>query len=261
MKKLVVTFIMIIMTFSAVYSYAEGNLLMNPSFEEVTGENPTGWEPWGYNGGSVFKVEEGEGHNGKKFVSITSESENDARYKQTVAVKENTTYKLSCWVKTDNVGTDRTGAIISLLDYVYSSKDLKGTNDKWEYTEMYFKPAKGVSTVVVTISLGGHGNMNKGKAYFDDLSMEEVANVPDGVSVAPIEGKAPAENTASGSEKATGMSTVIIIIIVAVIVIGLIVYIIFVSSRSGKSKKDNDQDDYYETDDETKGNEDYDDYE
>ncbi|HEY9062113.1 MAG TPA: carbohydrate binding domain-containing protein [Pseudobacteroides sp.] len=261
MKKIVTILIMIILAFSAVSAYAEGNLLLNPSFEEVTGENPTGWEPWGYNGGSVFKVEEGEGHSGKKFVSITSESENDARYKQTVAVKENSTYKLSCWVKTENVGADKTGAIISLLDYVYSSKDLKGTNDKWEYTEMYFKPGKGVMSVVVTVSLGGHGNMNKGKAYFDDLTMEEVASVPSGAKVAPIEGKAPAENPASETGKSSNTGTIIIIIIVALIVIGLIIYIVFVSSRSGKAEKDNDEDQYCEADNETKNDEDYDDYE
>jgi hypothetical protein len=264
MRKLVMTLIIMILTFSAVSAYAEGNLLKNPSFEEVTGENPTGWESWGYNSGSVFKVEDGEGHSGKKFVSISSDSENDARYKQTIAVKENSTYKLSCWAKTENVGADKTGAIISLLDYVFSSKDLKGTNDKWQYTEMYFKPGTGVKNVVVTVSLGGHGNMNKGKAYFDDLSLEEVTSVPGGASVAPIETKAPAQNTTSGTEKSNSMGTIIIVIIVALIVIGLIVYIVFVSARSGKTKKDNDQDGYYDSEEDDKNdndNNDYDEYE
>lgn len=263
MKKLVVAIISIILTFSAVSVYAEGNLLNNPSFEEVTGESPTGWETWGYNSGSVFKIEDGVGHDGKKFVSITSENENDARYKQTVAVKENTTYKLSCWVKTENVGTERTGAIISLLDYVFSSKDLKGTNNEWQYTEMYFKPGAGISSVVVTVSLGGHGNMNKGKAYFDDLSLEEVTNVPNGVSVVPIEKSKPAENPASDAKKSNSMGTIIIVIIVALIVVGLIIYIVFAASKSGKAKKADEQDEYYDSDDDENDSDsdDYDEYE
>lgn len=253
--------IMIILTFSAASIYAEGNLLNNPSFEEVNGENPTGWETWGYNSGSVFKLEDGAGHDGKKYVSITSENENDARYKQTVAVKENATYKLSCWVKTENVGSERTGAIISLLDYVFSSKDLKGTNNEWQYAEMYFKPGAGINGVVVTVSLGGHGNMNKGKAYFDDLSLEEVTNVPNGVSVAPIEKNKPAENTASGGKKSNSMGTIIVVIIVALIVVGLIIYIVFTASKSGKAKKTDDQDDYYDSDDDENNSDDYDEYE
>jgi len=260
MKKLTVLILMIILTFSTASVYGEGNLLKNSSFEEVNGENPDGWETWGYNSGSVFKVEEGAGHEGKKFVSITSENDNDARYKQTVAVKENTTYKLSCWVKTENVGSERTGAIISLLDYVYTSKDFKGTNNEWQYAEMYFKPGSGIDSVVVTVGLGGYGNMNKGKAYFDDLSLEEVTNVPDGATVAPIEKSSPNEN-ASDSNESKSTSTIIIIIIVALLVIGLIVYIVFVNSRSGKNKNTDDQDDYYDSDDDDENSDDYDDYE
>lgn len=261
MKKLVVAIISIILTFSAVSVYAEGNLLKNPSFEEANGENPTGWETWGYNSGSVFKLEDGVGHDGKKFVSITSENENDARYKQTVAVKENTTYKLSCWAKTENVGAERTGAIISLLDYVFSSKDLKGTNNEWQYTEMYFKPGAGINTVVVTVSLGGHGNMNKGKAYFDDLSLEEVTNVPKGVNVAPIEKSKHEEKPASDAKKSNSMGTIIVVIIVALIVVGLVIYIVFATSKSGKAKKTDDQDDYYDSDNNENNDDDYDEYE
>jgi len=263
MKKLTVAILMIILTFCTTYSYAEGKLLKNPSFEEGSGEKPDGWDTWAYNSGSVFKVEEGTGHEGKKFVSITNDNDNDARYKQTVAVKENTTYKLSCWVKTENVGSERTGAIISLLDYVYTSKDFKGTNNEWQYAEMFFRPGSGVDSVVVTVGLGGYGNMNTGKAYFDDLSLEEVTNVPDGVTVAPIEKISHNENAASGSNESKSTSTIIIIVLVAILVIGLIVYIVFVSSRSGKNKNNDDQDDdYYDSEDEeSSDDDDYDDYE
>lgn len=264
MKKLTVVIIMIILTFSAAFSYAEGNLLKNPSFEEGSGEKPDNWDTWAYNSGSVFLVEEGAGHEGKKYVSITNGNVNDARYKQNVAVKENTTYKLSCWIKTENVGSDTTGAIISLLDYVYTSKDFKGTNNEWQYAEMYFKPGSGVDNVVVTIGLGGYGNMNTGKAYFDDLSLEEVTDVPDGAYVAPIEKTNPGGNDSSGSNESKSTSTIIIIVIVALIVIGLIVYIVFISSRSRKNKNTDDQDDdYYDSDDdgESSDDDDYDDYE
>ncbi|MDP4179594.1 MAG: carbohydrate binding domain-containing protein [Bacillota bacterium] len=266
MKKLIMIMVTILLfCFMCIAGYAEGNMLANPSFEDVTGDNPKGWEPWSYASGSTFKVEDGNGHTGKKFVSITSQSENDARYKQTVSVKENSIYKLSCWARTENVGQQKAGAIISILDYVFSSKDLKGTNDKWQYEEMYAKIGPDISSVVVTVSLGGHGNMNTGKAYFDDVSMEEVTSVPSGVEVATISKKQPADNSStSGDNKSNGSGALIIVIIVVLIVIGISVYIVIVSKKSKKRNTDSDDnqdEEAYDDSDDSSDNDDFDDYE
>lgn len=256
MRKLILTIVMlgIVISSASVYCFAEGNLLKNPSFEQVSGTKPEGWDIWMYNaGGSVVTVENGQGHTGSKFVSITSDKENDARYKQTIPVKENSIYKLSCWAKTENVGTQKSGAFISILNYVDCSKDLKATNDKWTYLEMYARIGAGISTIDVTVSLGGHGNMNTGKAYFDDISVEEVNKVPDGVSVAQIAGSQTQDS--QPSDKSSNDNTVfIVLLIVIVLIIGAAAYLIFSGrKRKGGTGEESDDsgydDDEYEEDD------------
>jgi hypothetical protein len=209
----------------------------------VSGDKPDGWEKWMYvPGASTINVENGEGHNGSKFISIESNEENDARLKQAVPVKENATYKLSCWAKTENVGQQKTGAIISIMDFVNSSRDLKGTNDKWQQLVMYARIGSGINSIEVSVGLGGYGNMNTGKAYFDDLAVEEITTVPDGVQVAQID-KQPQNNTQpGGSEKSSGSNSIVIILsVAAVAVIGGIAYFIF--ARRPKKEDDGEESD------------------
>jgi hypothetical protein len=257
MRKLILTIVMlgIVISSASVYSFAEGNLLKNPSFEQVSGTKPEGWDTWMYvAGGSTVTVETGEGHTGSKFVSITSEKENDARYKQTIPVKENAIYKLSCWAKTENVGTQKSGAFISILNYVDCSKDLKATNDQWTYLEMYAKIGAGIKTIDVTVGLGGHGNMNTGKAFFDDVSVEEVSEVPNGVTIAQIVSK-ETQNSQQADKGSSSGSLFIVLLILIVVIIGAVAYFIFSSRKHRKEiDEETDNNDYdgdeYEEDEE-----------
>jgi len=235
-----------ILTVSSLTCFAQGSIIKNPSFEEKNDSNPASWEAWSYDStATTFKLEEGEGHTGKGFVSIDSKKVNDARYKQSIAVEDNKTYKLTCWAKTENVGDKNTGAVISILDYVYSSKDLKGTVDKWQELTMYAKIGQGVSTINVTVGIGGHGNTNTGKAYFDDISVEEVTSVPNGEQIADISMKQqPQQNSTDSSKKSS--NSFVIIAIVVLLVVGVIAYIMFLIKKPVKSHKENDEDEYYD---------------
>ncbi|MCX7747431.1 MAG: carbohydrate binding domain-containing protein [Clostridia bacterium] len=206
-------------------SYAENaNLLKNPSFEEQSQDNlPASWEKWSYTPeNSDFKLEQGKAHEGKNYITIINNKPNDARLKQAISVKENSTYKLSAWIKTENVGTGKTGAIISLEGRTESSSPISGTNGKWEYKEVYMKAGSGISTLNLTIGLGGYSNENTGKASFDDIKVEEVSTIPNGASIFeiannPSNNQAQVNGTADSNQK--GSSKVIII---GIAVIGLL---------------------------------------
>ncbi len=261
MKKFVLltAIIGVLFSYTQSFCFAEGNLLKNPSFEQAVGTNPDGWETWMYvSQGATMTVENGQGHTGSKFVSITNNAENDARFKQAIPVKANSIYKLSCWAKTENVGKDKTGAIISIDGFVDSSKDLKGTNSDWQYLEMYAKIGNGISSIGVTVGLGGYGNMNKGKAYFDDISVEEVSKAPDGATVAQIEKLQPASDQSAGGSDSGSNSFVIVLLIAAVAIIGGIAYFIF-TARKSKEDKDYGYDKAEEEEYEDNGQDDQDD--
>ena len=153
-------------------------------------------------GVTEFRVEEGDAHSGNRFVTIINNKENDARLKQVVKVEENTIYRVSCLIR-QPMGTDKKGANISIEGRLETSRDIRGTNDGWEETELYIKTGDNVESVVLTIGLGGYGNINTGRASFDSVVMEKAPSVPAGAPLANIE----AEAARPGSDKEETVST------------------------------------------------------
>jgi len=163
------------------------NLLKNPSFEETVNGTPAAWDVMAFDtAASAFAVEEGHGHSGRRFGTITNHQGNDARYIQTVLVNENKLYKVTVWTKTENVGKRELGSNISLDGSLFNSISLTGSHRAWKRLEFYIQTGTGVSSVTVTLGLGGYGSSNTGKVFFDDARMEEVDAVAFGVPLATI---------------------------------------------------------------------------
>jgi dolichyl-phosphate-mannose-protein mannosyltransferase len=176
----------------------DGNIMVNPSFEQGSGPIPFGWTTWQWDTGAgvtEFRVEEGDAHSGNRFVTIINNKENDARLKQVVKVEENTIYRVSCRIRATNVGADMKGANISIEGRLETSRDIRGTNEEWEETELYIKTGENVESVVLTIGLGGYGNINTGRASFDSVVMEKAPSIPAGAPVANIEAEAARQSS------------------------------------------------------------------
>jgi len=160
------------------------NLLANPSFEELSGTLPVGWETdvWDNEPGVTdFAVRDEEAHHGRYSVTIINHQPNDARLKQTVKVDPDTTYRVSCWVMTRNVASRGKGANVSFHGIPATSRAISGTTDGWQPLELYLKTGAGVKQVELTLGLGGYGAINQGEATFDQVRFEKVTSVPEGV--------------------------------------------------------------------------------
>lgn len=112
---------------------------------------------------------------------LQSDEYNDAMFYKTVNVEKNTSYKVSCMVKTENVVTEKeistSGAQICLANTVYSSKSITGTND-WQKLEFIFN-SKNNTTVDIGFRLGGNDENCKGTAWFSDFKLEKGATATD----------------------------------------------------------------------------------
>ncbi len=158
------------------------NLLKNPSFEKTFNGKPTCWETMAFNpNASEFKVEQGMGRSGHQCVTIINHEQNDARFCQVVPVTEFKCYKVSAWVKTENIGKQQIGANISVKEDMATSYDIRGTHNQWEYLELYLQIGKGIQSVSLTCGLGGYGSINTGKVTLDDIRMEEADTLPTGI--------------------------------------------------------------------------------
>ena len=149
------------------------NLIANPSFEEADGNNPAGWrtEAWGGRGDFTYAS---IGRTGNRSVMISSDAGADVGWSQDVSVRPFCRYKLTGWIKTEDLRADSArGALFNLHNLQSArSEAVKGTSD-WTKVEMNFQTDTH-TTVQVNCLFGGWGQAT-GKAWFDDLNLQLIA--------------------------------------------------------------------------------------
>lgn len=106
---------------------------------------------------------------------IKSEQYNDAMFFKTVDVTPNTSYKISCMVKTENVVPKNSGtgggAQISLEGTTERSQFVSGTQD-WTEITLYFN-SRNRTSVNIGFRLGGYDDTCTGTAWFDNIKLEK----------------------------------------------------------------------------------------
>ena len=105
---------------------------------------------------------------------IQSKVENDAMYVKTIQVRENTPYRVTCKVKTQDVKTEKeksiAGAHISIADTVEKSESIVGTND-WQEIELLFN-SKNRTSIDLGFRIGGYNDNCTGTVWFSDFKIE-----------------------------------------------------------------------------------------
>ncbi|MHC4086903.1 MAG: alpha-L-arabinofuranosidase C-terminal domain-containing protein [Planctomycetota bacterium] len=150
-----------------------GNLIENPSFEKGADDGPAGWRKVTFGGNGEFKYVEG-GRTGKRAVCLSSEEGADIAWLATVSVKPRSRYRLSGWIKTENVkssGERRArGALLNLHNIQPAQTPaVTGTKD-WTKVEVVFDT--GARAVAEINCLFGGWGWSTGKAWYDDVQLE-----------------------------------------------------------------------------------------
>lgn len=150
------------------------NLLRNATFEAVDGNVPLHWRTNTWGGQATFSVEEAKGRSESRCVAIESHEGADASWSQSVAVEPDTRYRLTVWIKTENlVANTGFGAQVNFHELGMEGKTvpLHGTND-WTRLETTFESGSHRS-LLVNLLFGGFGR-STGKAWFDDVTLVRV---------------------------------------------------------------------------------------
>ncbi|MHC4889141.1 MAG: beta-L-arabinofuranosidase domain-containing protein, partial [Planctomycetota bacterium] len=151
-------------------------MISNPSFEKAINNRPTNWERGTYNGRGEFKYVKG-GRTGKRAVCLSSEDGADIGWLTSVAVKPRSRYKLTGWIKTENLdaGSGK-GALFNLHNLQpVQTKAVTGTKD-WTRVEVVFDTGDRAA-VEINCLFGGWG-LSTGKAWYDDISLVAVSDKP-----------------------------------------------------------------------------------
>lgn len=153
--------------------FKEGpNLLPNPGFEVVTSDGlPEGWTRRDYgkkpgNEKAEWKVVSGDGktHSGKNAIRVITRDDADTSFHADVAVKPNTQYKLSGWVKAHGVRGK-----VSLNDHVSRAETDKVSRETdWVEVETTFDSGKNAKASINLLHVA------KGDGYWDDVKLVEL---------------------------------------------------------------------------------------
>jgi alpha-N-arabinofuranosidase len=148
------------------------NLMPNPSFKQVANGKPVDWRTHTWGGQAEFEYTDA-GRSGH-CVLVASKEGADAAWTAPVNIEPFAKYRLTGWIKTDGVvAKSGKGALINLHEIQpLQTRMVTGDND-WTQVELVFD-AGPRDSVQVNCLLGGWGLVT-GRAWFDDLSLEQIS--------------------------------------------------------------------------------------
>lgn len=137
-------------------------------------------------------------------IKLTVPENNDARFKGTVPCSPKTYYRISAWVKTENVasGDSRIGANISILNTFEYSGNLYGDND-WTKVEFYGLTGDRQKSFDLCLRIGFYSGDNSGTAYFDNVQVEQLSSLPSGKSAILFDNQMSSGNSSAGKLSST----------------------------------------------------------
>jgi alpha-N-arabinofuranosidase len=146
------------------------SLVPNSSFEEVEEGMPKGWTTMTWRQRADFALDSTVAHSGKNSVRVSSTEGGDASWMIVLPARPYSRYRLSGWVKTQNLdpGTGR-GALFSFHGTDIRTDSLAGTHD-WTRLEHVFD--SGANDALSLNCLFGGWGKAKGTAWFDDVELE-----------------------------------------------------------------------------------------
>ena len=147
-----------------------GNPIANASFEKVDKTVPVRWNIHRWGGEGKMGVAP-RGRTGEHSVVISSETGGDLSFGQAVPVRPYATYRLSGWIKTENLkATTGRGALFNLHTMRgCATPAITGTKD-WTRVEVVFETGD-MDVILVNALYGGWG-FATGKAWYDDVQLE-----------------------------------------------------------------------------------------
>ena len=246
MKKILFTILVI--TLISVIAFSAGtNLIKNGNFEGKDQASEEAWkfDSWQANGQTEYTA-------GK--LTIQAQVATHSMASQEVTVEKDKVYKITGDVVLEKIGAENvdgkagTGAYVSIVNTFIRSNIAMTASPTVQKLVLYVKPQ--VEKVSVMACLGGYGELNTGKAVFDNIEMVEVtaAEIPADAVVADITPpNAPSDNQAPDAAKKSS-KTWIIIGVVALLVVGGVAYYIFGMKKGEETEIDEDEDEEDEDD-------------
>jgi alpha-N-arabinofuranosidase len=150
---------------------SQASIIPNPSFETVDADRPASWRRAIWQKTADLHVDDTVAHSGARSARISSKDGGDASWSVTVIVKPFARYRLSGWIKVQDLepGAGR-GALLNLHGLQgMETAAVTGTRD-WTEVQIEFDTGANDS-VQINCLFGGWGRA-RGTAWYDDIALE-----------------------------------------------------------------------------------------
>ena len=157
-------------------------LVANPGFESRTGGVPNDWTV----AGSAYSVASGKGMNGSAALQFGSESSAvcDEPVNQVVTLTPGVAYRLSAWIRTEDLKAERRGAGVGIEWWSAKGRfrdlrteHLTGTVGEWKRVQVVTPRVPDGLRKCRVVVYAGYGKTS-GKAWFDEVLVEPLAQHP-----------------------------------------------------------------------------------
>ncbi len=149
------------------------NALPNPSFEQQRDNAPVGWRAVRWGGDGTLSPAD-SGRSGNWSLLISSDQGADLSWSTTVDVQPHATYRLSGWIKTEDLQPvaqrPGRGALLNLHNIQSVATNAVTGSQDWTRVETVFDTDNN-DAVQVNCLFGGWG-FATGRAWFDDVQLE-----------------------------------------------------------------------------------------
>lgn len=222
-------------------SSSEKASIANSDFEQgmTSAGGITGWQRYDYYGKMAsdnpytqFSLVDTDSNG--KALCIENMQPNDARLYQHVDAAADTKYKVTALVKTEGVAEEGAGANISVKDFAGTSSRMTGTKD-WTTQTVYVEIRNVDEGFDLCLCLGGYSAESTGKAYFDNITIEEVDEIPQEADSLIVwdPGEGQSESTETKSTLSMWLSGVFKVLFFGAIA-GVAAYAIIISKKKDK---------------------------
>lgn len=176
---------------------------------------------------------------GGYVLHISSTAEDDVRFAQTITVEPNSTYKISCRIKTSNV-EGGAGANIGMIGgFIACSTAITGTND-WQNAELIGVTDSDQTTICIACRLGGYSALSRGDVWYDDIKVEKLTDYS-GQTVNFFVSSSIAD---SGSDNSSNGLRIIGIIILCLLGLAVLIFAIWsICNKNGAGAGNNKRQD------------------
>ena len=153
------------------------NLLPNPGFSTTADGKPSGWTDLRiYSGAGADQIQVTSSPHGRsgKCLKITANDFTDCGVGISLSLKKGTRYRLSGWIKTENLETKNKapGAMLN----IHGGKRTRGLTGTKEWTQVSVEfDSANRSQALVHCLFSGYG-LGRGTVYFDDVSLTPIGS-------------------------------------------------------------------------------------